>query len=125
MNKVFKQNEILDNVHISYRQAAETMPGNTENQNYNPNKLNINYKPIGAQTFDPAKTEILSFHDWSAKFQTKTSTLPDFSIKSCLLQQSLAGESKYLNKLWPQNEIGINEAMNPLHSNYANIRKTF
>ena len=54
-----------------------------------------------------------------------SSALPDFSMKSCLLQQSLAGESKNLIKSLPLYEIGFNEATNLLHSNYANIRKTF
>ena len=125
MNKVFKQNEILDNIHKSYRQAAETTPGSAGSKNEEPNRSNIKYKPIEIPTFDPAKTEILSFHDWWALFQIASSALPDFSMKSCLLQQSLAGESRNLIKSLPLNEIGFNEAINLLHSNYANIRKTF
>ena len=61
MNKVFKQNEILDNIHKSYRQAAETTPGSTGSKNEEPNRSNIKYKPIEIPTFDPAKTENFVF----------------------------------------------------------------
>ena len=126
MNKVFKQNELVENIHKSYRHAAETTPGSrTTFSDESNNKLNIKYKPIEIPTFDPAKTEILSYHDWLALFLTAASALPDFSMKSCLLQQSLAGESKNLIKSLPLNEIGFNEAMNLLSSNYAIVRKTF
>ena len=79
---------------------AKTTPESTGSKTEDPNRSNIKYKPI----------EI---------------PLQDFLMKSCLLQQSLAGESRNLIKSSPLNEIGFNEAINLLHSNYANIRKTF
>lgn len=81
MNKVFKQTEILDNIHKSFRQAAETTPGSKESNSEDRNRSNIKYKPIKIPTFDPAKTKILSFHGWCALFQITSSAPPDFTIK--------------------------------------------
>ena len=59
-----------------------------------PTKLNIRYKPIEIPVFDPSKTEFLSFHDWLNIFRHAAESLPDYSMRAALLQNTLAGESK-------------------------------
>ena len=129
MNKILKQNEIIDNVHKSYQNAAAVSPyhstTSSDSSRMDLNKLNIRYKPIEIPVFDASKTEILSFHDWLNLFRHAADNLPDYAMRAVLLQNTLAGESKALIRSLPLNEQGYNDAMKLLCSNYANVRKTF
>lgn len=86
MNKVYKQNELVENIHKSFRQAAEATPGSRGTlPDESSNTLNIKYKPIEIPTLDPAKTEILSFYDWITLYHTTASALPDLGWFTAVL----------------------------------------
>ena len=61
MNRILKQNKIMENIHKSYQNAAAVSPlpaMSSSGTSSNATKLNIRYKPIEIPVFDPAKTQV-------------------------------------------------------------------